>query len=699
MWVQRPILLKRSKRGPVVAQDGGARARFMVNGSLSVRPFRVSKPGKDIHAKSQKDRLKVDVILVRKDSVTPANRGRPLSTFSDDELLYSDTVTRRPADNKTVSFSVELPKNIGRRLAKLSAKKQQYRIAVFATHEKDTFADTNGHDYTYLVPGNMTKKQLNNKGARRVAKRNARVAREFEHSADVNSAGRVSATDLSELYVVEASVINNTPFQQVANFNQNIACMSVPSNFGPQNTTMNPMTGTTTLGSPDASGQWYGSASGNPPGSSSVSGAVEALSQAGLSAVNSLQSSALSTATYSETGLETAVASAGLSFVVNLIEDLITDLNGCNNYGQYFGVNATVSEIPTTIDGNPQAWATASDQSGSSYEAGSQSSAVAPDTLPDAGSSNYEALQAILKNAYGQATTGTYFNNGGMPAPIADVPDNSTWNGNASWSQGLIQYPYPNPGVCLNNNCDTGQIQIQLGYLVNGYDAPFGPVLTQLPTATAQVTTDPNDASQEQVEITCNVVPNGTFTSPFGGTSGSPSLGNSTNLASIVANDQQVTDANYTIGFYAQDSDGNYIYNSDLLDTEQFPGPLTPTASNPPLISLQARPTTVDFNQATVTASGTLSESDISEFVDVNGNPATVEQYGCTVAGFISWSGMNIISGGVWGQNWPFPQVQTGGPLSSNIQNTFNWPNPVNNINLSWAGDTYTSSPVPAPSL
>jgi hypothetical protein len=417
--------------------------------------------------------------------------------------------------------------------------------------------------------------------------------------------------------------------------------------------------------------------------------------------VNSTQSSALSTATCSATGLETAVASAGLSFVVNRIQrSLITDLNGCNNYGQYCGVNATGSaESGDDRSATRRHGRLLPIRAAAATRPAPNQALCAPDTLPDAGSSNYEALQAILKNAYGQATTGTYFNNGGMPAPIADVPDNSTWNGNASWSQGLIQYPYPNPGVCLNNNCDTGQIQIQLGYLVNGYDAPFGPVLTQLPTATAQVTTDPNDASQEQVEITCNVVPNGTLHESLRGNLRLTKPRQLYEPGVHRRNDQQVTDANYTIGFYAQDSDGNYIYNSDLLDTEQFPGPLTPTASNPPLISLQARPTTVDFNQATVTASGTLSESDISEFVDVNGNPATVEQYGCTVAGFISWSGMNIISGGVWGQNWPFPQVQTGGPLSSNIQNTFNWPNPVNNINLSWAGDTYTSSPVPAPSL
>ena len=76
------------------------------------------------------------------------------------------------------------------------------------------------------------------------------------------------------------------------------------------------------------------------------------------------------------------------------------------------------------------------------------------------------------------------------------------------------------------------------------------------------------------------------------------------------------------------------------------------------------------------------------------GEAGTAVSYGCAVTPVVQFVDMPVTSGALWGGNWPFPQTQMGGPLSSPLNNQVNWANPVDAVNVTWSGSTYVSAPV-----
>jgi hypothetical protein len=167
MWVQRPILLKRSKRGPVVAQDGGARARFMVNGRRSVRPSRV------IAARQGHPRDAPEGPADGWRSGWPGGGTRPhpptaaighcprsptMSCSTPTPSLGAPPTTRRcPAPSS-------YPRISGDASSSCLPRRSSTGSRCSPRHAKDTFADTNGHDYTYLVPANIAHEAAQQQG-------------------------------------------------------------------------------------------------------------------------------------------------------------------------------------------------------------------------------------------------------------------------------------------------------------------------------------------------------------------------------------------------------------------------------------------------------------------------------------------------------------------------------------------------------
>jgi hypothetical protein len=289
-----------------------------------------------------------------------------------------------------------------------------------------------------------------------------------------------------------------------------------------------------------------------------------------------------------------------------------------------------------------------------------------------------------------------------MPAPVYANDGDTEDQGSATYSQGLVQWIYPNPGSCANNNCDAAETAIQLGYLVDDYDGPVGPQLDNLPTVSATTTTNAN-TNQTVTQLECTIPTNGQFVNPFGGTQGSSSPVEAPDLDTL-AEMPGVVAADFSVTFYAQDAAGNYLYNSNTTSTSSFPGPLAGNVSYgaaeypPSLQASEAASQLVAMNEAQNSPILQLSETDLSSMFNPSSGAVTAPaQFGCVVVPVVQWQNMSVTSGSPWGANWPYPQVTAGGPWSSPYNNYFNWTFPVNALNMSWTGDPYISAPVPAP--
>lgn len=686
MWVQLPV----------VVRSGG---KYALRASVSVRAHRRA----GAHSKSVKDKLNL-TIAVQKPGTTTASAVR---------TKFLKTAHLQVSKHGLVNIKIPLSKKAAAQLAALQQAGD--RVKVSFTHAKDTYPSKSKEmDFQQVLTGFMTTKVLTGKQVTKKARANVAAQKRIEAGKSPVAASGVRASNLNELYYTSLFVNNNTPFTQSVMVNPGINCMNVPPESGTMTAIVPAFNGSTQFVTGTDGGalydQWYGQVKGNPYGS--TPNYVQALADAGREPLNDLEDSFLDPETYSMKGLLTAGLSAAAEVGIDLLVKFLQEGNGCADYGQYWGVTATALYVgtpsaPNKVFGNPASWAT-----GSFFTPGKGVTSVQigqpvnqPSSLPAVGSSGWAAMSTMLNAAVGQQTQTTFMHNAGMPAPIANAGGNSAFNGNASFSQGLVQYIYPNPGSCANNNCNTGTTAVQLGYLLDNFDGPVGPQMTQLPTVT--VTPGPTDGNtgQSVTELNCQIPDNGTFVNPFAGSQGAPGASLAPALNSL-SQMQGVKNALFVVAYFAQDANGNYLYNSATTTSATYPGPLAGNtaygaATYPPTLSTSENSLQLlGMNQAQNATQLSLSQSDLDSLINpTTGKPATATQFGCVVIPLVQWEAMNVTSGSVWGGNWPYPQQQSGGWLSSPWDNGFNWPAPVNAINLTWTGDPYLSGLVPAPPI
>lgn len=682
MWVQQPILQR--KRG-----------KYRIFSSATVAPHRG-------RAKFRKhtDTLSITATVLRKGQSSLRNP---------QTAAYHKRVVIGPKRNGLVTARMPISKAAAKKVKALQT--QRARIVLTMVHSKDTFPKLGTTpDLHQQVRGEMTKKMLSKRQVKRRTAANLRVQRRIEAGKRAFAGGTVQAQNLNQLYRRKLVISNNTPFTQHVVVNPNIACMFVngisPSEqYYTQDLT--PGVGSVTFFLANGGGytgiqQWAGSYAGNPPADGGGS-QVNEMADAGREILRTMLDTLWEPEFYSKKGLISAAVGIGVSTIVDLALAGIRNSNECNFFGQYWSVNATAMHVgsastPNTIVGTPKDWATGSfvstDKEGKLKSTSAEIGVPAthPDTLPAAGSPEMAALQSILNSAVGQQSTVTYFDNAGMSAPLAK----DHWNGLASFSQGLVQYLYPNIPSCEKNDCNNGTTAVQLGYLVDGYDDVVGPKLLQKPEVDATKVVDPVTL-QTGVQLQCTIRNNGNFSNPFGGTQGAPGPAPAKELNSL-AGTAGVDTADFAVTYYAQDAAGNYLYNKDSVSSA-FPGPVVASPGAPPP---NLKPNT-DGNQlvgmnVTVPTALNLSATDLASLVNPStGRAAAAVKFGCAVIPAVTWKNMDVTSGSVWGGNWPFPQVQSGGWLSSPVPNDFNNPNKVLALNVTWLGDTYLSDPVASP--
>lgn len=699
-WVQLPVVVK-------------SNGKYYIKASASVRAHH--RPGH--HSKSATDQLALTVALLKP--------GKTVPNKANTTLL--ETVQAKVENHGVAKLSMRITKSEAATLRALPPEGSD-RIYVLLTHAKDTYPEAGAdRDLQHAVLGGITSHVLSKKEARKAVATNVKAQKRIEKGKSIVQASGISKSNLNQIYYQGLWLQNNSPFTQGITLTPNINCMAMPivtgdtgSNNGSDPYTNIPSSQTTwnftvpaNTGSvqiffnsdpnPNSWEQWYGANNGGPSGS--TFNAMQALGNAGRETMNGLQEAAVDPEVYSGEGLLTAGIGAALTFGVSMLVSLIESASACGNYGQFWGVSSTALYVGTpsavnTVYGTPKSWATGFfptlGYGNSSAPIGQ--GANMPNSLPSYGSSNWSAMETMLNAAVGQQVQSTYFHNAGQPAPVANAAGNSQWSGVANFSQGLVQWIYPNPGSCQNNNCNEGGTAVQFGYLMNGYDGVVGPQMQDSPTLNLTTGTDPN-TNQPTLYLNCQIPNNGTFVNPFTGSQGSPGAASAPELNSL-AGMPGVTSAQFVVSYYAQDSLGNYLYNSNTTSQASYPGPLAGNtaygaAEYPP--TLQASSNSVQLlamNQANNSTQLGLSIGDLNSLINPSTGQATFpSSFGCVVIPMVGWQNMNVTSSSVWGGNWPFPQVNAGGPLSSPLNNYFNWTNPVNAINLTWTGDPYLSAP------
>jgi hypothetical protein len=691
MWVQMPILERR-------------KGKYSIFASATVSTHRGA-------AKYRKhtDKFSISATILRK--------GQAAQTTP----VYDKKVTLRPKKNGLVTARIPITKSAAKKVKTLESQKA--RILMLMVHAKDTFPKLGSEpDVQQYVPGTMTIRKLTKQQVRRKVALNRKVQRMIEQdkprSSSAASANRLGGATLArrtyqQLPRTALFVYNNTPFTQHVVIQPNVACMSGGlsgeglQGVGALYNVDVPPTGVMSLfsaqvGSGSMNQPWLASTTGNPASADGGAAMVESMSELGRSVLNKIGDEMWTPEFYSSKGLIAAGLNTGVDLIVGALTSLYKSLNQCNTYGQYWAVTATAKMVgspsqPGVILGTPATWAQSRVDDGAGIETADLGPAAnRPGFLPNPYSTEGRGMQAILNSAVGQQTAVTYFDNAGMSAPIANGGNNG-WNGHAAYSQGLVQYIYPNMPACVNNNCDDGIVRVQLGYLMQGINDVVGPKLLQSPTATAKTITDPN-TGESAIHLECQIQNNGNFSNPFGGSTSAGPTSIAVKELNALPTATSVDQAIFTVTYWAQDAAGNYLYSTDSV-TNRFPGPIvaSPGAPPPNLKDSGDGTQTVRMDQPMPTALD-LSQADLDKLVDPStGYAAEPTKFGCAVIPVVSWKNMNVADGSEWGGRWPFPQSQTDTWLSSSYKHTFEWPNPVTALNVTWTGDTYFSDPVPSP--
>lgn len=694
MWVQRPILER--KRG-----------KYSIFASATVSPHRGAAK-----YRKQQDRIDVTATVLPKSAA-----GQGLT--SPETATYHKRVSVTPRKHGLVSVRIPVSKSTAKKVKRLEA--QQARIVLTLVHAKDTFPKLgNVPDLHQYVPGAMTATKLRKAQVKRRVAVNLRVQRRIEKgkrpvtttramAQSVSGAGQVRAQNLNQLYRRTLVVNNATPFTQAVQVNPNVACMQTDSLSGVYSQDLPPVSGEVQIFLANEGGTqgeikpWAGSTTGNPPNAGG-SVAVTDMTETGRQILDHLADELWNPEFYSSKGLIAGGLLTGIDLIAGALKALYDQENQCDPFGQYWAVTATAKTVghvnggEYVIYGTPKSWAygtfTTTGKGTTSAEIGYPASH--PNSLPAVGTSDLAGLESVLNSAVGQQTTVTYFDNGGMSAPVANAGGNKNWNGHAAYAQGLVQFIYPNMPSCMNNDCNNGTTAVQLGYLVDGFDDVVGPKLVRSPVATAETIVDPA-TKQQAISVECTIANDGNFSNPFGGKQGAPAESVDPELNSLPGS-TGVDKALFAVTYFAQDAQGNFLYNADSV-TGQFPGPVvgSPGAPPPNLKANGDGMQSVMMNQSTPTAVNLLP-GDLDNLVNpVTGAPAEATRFGCAVIPVVSWKNMDVTANSQWGGNWPFPQQQSGGWLSSPWDNNFNFPNPVNALNVTWTGDTYLSAPVASP--
>lgn len=716
-WIQRPYLKKKGKR-------------FVVKATLLADPY-LTKP----KGAKKKDRLTVRIRVARPGKVDGTAR-RDVGLLPLHLLAQRSSVRLKPQRANPATVSLTLSKSVSRKLAKVGASTRRAAVSVVVEHRKDTNKWTDA-GLIQVAVGPLTTGKFSEKQLKRLEKQ-ARLKRARFHkksSAQGHSQNaRLASTIGNEPWYNVISVANDSPFFQQVNVNPNIQCMwtgSTPnanlatsvSNVGPQ--------AVTEFAYP------YTSSASDQPGLAGATGGLNApgtqgkmmqdLAQAGVAAGQAALGDLLNPETYSEAGAMSIAGTIALTFVTSLLADILKGTSSCNEvstYPELFGVTTTVTgfgtnDAPTAETGEYPAPVTWSQLAGSGVQF---SQSPGGNAAPSA-----TWLDQNFTSMLGAQTNVTYYWNGGQAAPMVsnNATNGSYVGGTASYQGGLFQFVGPNPGNpslvswynsdgpqtssanwssnyenCLlypsdniYNTCTMidGFVPIQVGMITNP-NSLGGLWIEGQPQASV------SGDSTNGYTITCEIpaTMEATFQVPFAQNGNTPGLQASTlATATLNASGQKPTAANYTVNYFAQNSEGQFIYYDESVDSAGPNGYYTP------YLAPNAALATVSMASPNV-PEAVIGSADLDDLVTWDGpgeqpepiDASDITSVGCNVTASVNLTGVDITNPNLsFGNNWPMPNGQANGwPNSSLVPSkyyNFNWMTPVKQLNM-----TFQSMPV-----
>lgn len=686
-------------------------------------------------------------VRVAKPSKIRTKKRRDVGLLGAPLLVAKASKTLNPARGKVTKFTVALPKKASRQLRNVGKAKRIAATSVVIDHRKDTHKNI-PRGLVQIAPGPMAKgKYGSNKIARLSKIARLKVRRAHNPKAPVMAA-RLAGTIGNEPWFNQIVVSNGSPFIQQVNVNPNIQCMwtgSANSNLGASVPGVYP-TAQVEFNYP------YTSSSSQQPGLAGATDGMNApgtqgtmmqdLVQAGVAAGQQALDDASNPDTYGDGGMIAAIGGVALKFGTTILGDYLKGTSSCDEvstYPELFGVSTTVTGVYTKYSNSPEAW-TALPYGGAQFS-----------NIPGAGGTTpptAEWVQANLNPMIGAQTSVTYYWNGGQPAPMVsnNASSGSYVGGLASYQGGLFQFAGPNPGSpstvsywssngpnpktsspiwsstyenCLfgDNTSDShygcsmndGAVNIQIGMLNNplGNGGLWLANLNPAQPVAPEVSVEGNQ--QEGYGITCqipNTPPNpptttgnaleATFQLPFAPNGPTQELqGGALTSARINAAGDQPSDAYYNVSYFAQNADGDFIYNADSVAAAGTNGMyqpyLAPNAAqqqvyinNPNIPVGQVMPADLAAGQLVTWAGpGTTPQAASAD---------DIAQVGCSVSASLNLTGVDITDPTLsFGSAWPMPDGSSGGWPSSVPQSNYNfsWMTPVEQLNV-----TFQSMPV-----
>lgn len=710
-WIQAPYLSK----------AGGK--RLVVRAKLYVEPLHDAASRKRYGNAVRKDVVHFRVMVAEKGESSPKHP-HPINLLPADALVANIDKSVKVSKRGVIVLQQELGKKASRQLAKATYKQRRARVAVSASHWKDTFHRSPTWALKQVTAGDLVKHKSSAKsqksriGTAKATRRAIMGKKGTGQSGNVRAAWAGASPTYNHVYVE-----NSTPFTQELNWNPAIQCMWTG---GAPNDSSDALTETVLSGS-TVMFQYYGTSSSsdwpglngatkdmNAPGTgvSWTQDLVGAATDAGQSVLDSMTEKE----TYSEEGAAAAVGGAALKFLVALIKGMPgSTCNDVANYPELFGLSTTVTDTGSGAQTSVAQWG----KTWLGQQVGNAGSTTAPDAVFTA---------EYLKPMLGAQTNFTYYWNGGQPAPMVsnNASSGTFTGGGGSVQDGLMQVVAPNPGQptswsdnpSFGPDCQQADLfQLQApGTKPDGWQAcnytPAGSGSTREGmTINLVYLTNPNfkaglhsvggsphmtvgEDANGDYSLSCDLSKlDASLALPFA-KNGATNI-TSTTLATQNTNSSgtKPQDANWLVNFFGVTADGQYVYSYDQ----------TINGIETKAVSANAQQQEVSIAAAAASGSqvkavGTVTQADMAKMKTADGKSAVPTTFGCNATPTITLNGMQINApdgsglANAWGNDWPMPT--TGGQgwpanfWGSNYtyQTNWSWQSPVQQLNMTFQG-------------